>query len=191
MKNRIFKLITLSILATGYIGCSSDSSSDSYEIIACQNGGTFIDCNCNCLQGYWDNDCSVQITPKSIKITKVTIRLFPALDENNETWDTPLPTTEDVQPDLYFQFIKSPSNIIYDSPTYFENANVANNHVFTLQTPIIVTDLSNPYTISLWDYDSASDDDLMAAQSFFIYENDNDFLQQLQFTTLINQSLLI
>lgn len=77
----------------------------------------------------------------------MTIRLFPALDENNETWDTPLPTTEDVQPDLYFQFIKSPSNIIYDSPTYFENANVANNHVFTLQTPIIVTDLSNPYII--------------------------------------------
>jgi hypothetical protein len=133
----------------------------------------FVNCNCDCPVGYTGNDCSTQLTPSRIHITKITVRLFPSLKSDGSTWDTAF--GDDALPDLYFQLIRGSSNILYDSPTYFENADVANNHVFTPNSPIIITDLTSSYIISLLDYDVSGSDENMAEHSFFIYENDNDF----------------
>jgi len=172
MKNHFFKLLLLSILTTTYFGCSSDS--ENCETISCQNGGTFVDCECECPLGYTGTDCSEQAQPSKILVSKATVRLFPLTDGNGEVWDSPL-ANPDALPDVYFQFVKSPSTILYDSPTFFENADLSQNYEFIIDTAIEVSDYTTPYIISLFDYDLAGDDDIMAAQAFFIYENDNGF----------------
>jgi len=171
MKNKFLSVLLVAVLISIQSGCSS--SSEGCSTISCQNAGVFIDCECDCPQGYSGTNCEIQVTPSRITITKVTVRVFPALDENTETWDASI--GDDAFPDLYFQFVKSPSDIIYDSPTFYENANVINNYEFVIDTPIQITDMASTYVISLWDYDLAGADDLMAAQSFFIYEDGNDF----------------
>lgn len=100
--------------------------------------------------------------------------MFPLLDNNSESWDAPLPNPE-AYPDVYFQFIRTPSSILYDSPTFFENADLTKNYEFIFDTPIEITDYNTAYIISLFDYDSVGDDENMAAESFFIYTDDNGF----------------
>lgn len=172
MKNQIFKLILLSILTATYFSCSSDDS-DGCNTIICQNGGTFVDCACECPQGFTGSDCSNQVIPTSISIDKVTVRLFPSLNGNGAQWDDGI--GNEVRPDLYFQLINSQSTIIYDSPVFYENANVANDHVFNLGNPIVITNFSQPYIVSLFDFDTVGQDDNMASDAFFIYEDGNGF----------------
>ncbi len=173
MKNQISLLILLVLSIFFLARCSSDSNNSSCETIACQNGGVFIDCECSCPEGYTGTNCETQVTPTQIMISKVTVQLFPALRPDGSNWDNLI--GNNVLPDLYFQLVTPPSEVIYDSPTFFENADVANNHEFSLDSPIVITDALSPYIISLFDYDFPDADENMAAQSFFIYENDNAF----------------
>lgn len=186
MKNQIFKLILLSILTTTYFGCSSNSDSDSCETISCQNGGTFVDCECECPQGYTGTDCSMQITPSKVIIYKAIVKVFPNTD-NGSNWDIALPNPEDGLPDVYITFQNSDLDIIYNSPVYYANALSGNGTFFEFEmTPNIeLTNFDDPYLVNIWDYDSADSDDFMTSWGFFAYTSNNNFPNVI---TVVSQS---
>ncbi|MBO6879455.1 hypothetical protein [Winogradskyella sp.] len=186
MRNQIFRLIFLSILTTTYFGCSSDSDSDDCQTISCLNGGTFVDCECECPEGYTSNNCSTQVTPSKVIINKAIIKVFPNTD-NGEFWDTAIPDAEDALPDIYITLQDSNLNTIYDSPTFYENviSGEGTFFEFTLTPAIELTSFDNPFLINIWDYDTASEDDFMTSFGFFAYTANNNFPEVI---TVVSQS---
>lgn len=186
MRNQIFRLILLSILTTTYLGCSSDSDSDGCETITCLNGGTFVNCECDCPEGYVGNNCSNQVTPSKVIINKAIVKVFPNTD-NGEFWDAAIPNTEDALPDVYITFQDSNLNIIYDSPTFYENviSGEGTFFEFTLTPSLELTSFDNPFLINIWDYDTTSDDDFMTSFGFFAYTSNNNFPDVI---TVVSQS---
>jgi len=186
MRNQTFKLLLFSILMITYLGCSSDSDSDNCQTIACLNGGNFADCECECPEGYAGNNCSTQVTPNKVIITKAIVKVFPNTN-NGEFWDVAIPNAEDALPDIYITFQNSDLNAIYASPTFYENAISGEGTFFEFTlTPVLeLIDFNDPYLINVWDYDASSDDDFMTSFGFFAYTSDNNFPDII---TVISQS---
>jgi len=186
MRNQIFKLICLSILTTTYIGCSSDSDSDDCQTISCSNGGTFVDCECQCPDGYSGNDCSTQVTPSKVIINKAIVKVFPNTD-NGDNWDVGIPNAEDALPDVYITVQNSDLNLIFDSPSFYENALSGSGtfYEFSFNPNLEITDYDDPYLISIWDYDSSDTDDFMTSYGFFAYTSNNNFPNVI---TVVSQS---
>ncbi|WP_298754873.1 calcium-binding EGF-like domain-containing protein [uncultured Psychroserpens sp.] len=186
MRNRIFKLILLSILTATYFGCSSDSDSDNCETISCLNGGTFIDCECECPQGYTGSNCSTQVTPSKVIINKAIVKVFPNTN-NGDFWDLSIPEAVDALPDIYITFQNSDLDVIYDSPTFYENAISGEDTFFEFAiTPNIqLMTFSDPYLINIWDYDTVDEDDFMTSFGFFAYTSNNSFPNTI---TVVSQS---
>lgn len=186
MRNQIIKLILLSILTTTYLGCSSDSGSNNCETITCLNGGVFVNCECECPDGYTGNNCSTQVTPNKVIINKAIVKVFPNTN-NGDFWDLAIPDVEDALPDVYITFQDSNLNIIYDSPTFYENAISGEGTFFefTLTPSLELTTFDNPYLVNIWDYDSGSEDDFMTSYGFFAYTANNNFPDII---TVVNQS---
>lgn len=122
-----------------------------------------------CTQGYSGSDCTTQITPTKIKISQIKIVKFPQYD-NGSDWDF----LTNTQPDIYFSLMQG-NNIVFEQPTYYENAVTTDNHVYSPATDIEITAVTSEYAIRLYDYDSGSDDDYMGGISFYIYDGANDF----------------
>ncbi|GAA0743121.1 hypothetical protein [Gaetbulibacter jejuensis] len=176
----------LSILTSTYLGCSSDSDSENCETIVCLNGGTFMDCECNCLEGYTGNNCSDQVTPSKVIINKAIVRVFPNTD-NGEFWDAAIPDAEAALPDVYITFQDSDLNVIYDSPTFYENAISGEGTFFefTLTPSLELITYENPFLVNIWDYDTTSEDDFMTSFGFFAYTSNNNFPDVI---TVVSQS---
>ncbi|TGV04820.1 hypothetical protein [Flavivirga rizhaonensis] len=174
MRNQIFKLILLSILTATYSGCSSKSND--CETVTCLNEGVFIDCACECPQGYTGIDCSAQVTPKKVIITKAIVKVFPNTN-NGEFWDLGVPTVDDALPDVYITFQDADLNTIYDSPTFHENviSDAVTFFEFSLSPSIELTKFDKPFLVNIWDYDTASEDDFMTSYGFFAYTSTNNF----------------
>lgn len=176
MKNFSLKSIFFGFLVVlTTMGCSSDSDSSSCPTIACQNGGTFVNCNCNCPNGYTGVDCGTQITPTKIKITKFKVTMFNNLD-NGSSWDL------NSEPDIFLQLVNgSGGSNIWISEIYYPNvlSNGTNSFVFTPSSPIEITNTSSFYTIYLGDNDvndsPSNPNDLMASILFNIYTPTNNF----------------
>ncbi|WCO01325.1 calcium-binding EGF-like domain-containing protein [Psychroserpens ponticola] len=186
MRNQIIKLIFLSILTTTYFGCSSDSNSDDCETITCLNGGTFVDCECECPLGYTGNNCSTQVRPSKVIITKAIVKVFPNTD-NGEFWDLSIPDAEDALPDIYITLQDSNLITIYDSPTFYENviSGEGTFFEFTLTPPVELTVYDNPFLVNIWDYDTTGEDDFMTSFGFFAYTSNNNFPDII---TVVSQS---
>jgi hypothetical protein len=186
MRNQIIKLIFLSILTTTYFGCSSDPKSDDCETINCLNGGTFSDCECDCPLGYTGINCSTQVTPSKVIINKVIVKVFPNTN-NGEFWDAAIPNTEDALPDIYITFQDSDLNIIYDSPTFYENAISGEGtfYEFTLDPSLELNSFDNPFLVNIWDYDVADEDDFMTSFGFYAYASNTNFPDII---TVVSQS---
>ena len=186
MRNQIIKLIFLSILTATYSGCSSDSDSDDCETITCLNDGTFVNCECECPPGYTGNDCSNQVKPSKVVITKATVKVFPNTN-NGDFWDTAFPDVEDALPDVYITFQDSNLNTIYGSTTFYENviSSEGTFFEFTLTPSIELTTFDNPFLVNIWDYDTSSEDDFMTSFGFFAYTLNNNFPNII---TVVSQS---
>ncbi|WP_298898193.1 hypothetical protein [uncultured Psychroserpens sp.] len=191
MRNQIFKLIFVSILTATYFGCSSDSDSDNCETISCLNGGTFIDCECDCPQGYSGSNCSTQVTPSRVIINKAIVKVFPNTN-NGDFWDLAIPEAEDALPDIYITFQNSDLDVIYDSPTFYENAISGEGTFFefTITPNIQLTTFSDPYLINIWDYDTLDEDDFMTSFGFFAYTSNNSFPNTITVVSQPNELLV-
>lgn len=180
MKNIILKLLVFTLIISS-LGCSKDSTSDCIPI-TCLNGGTSnSDCGCNCLQGYTGKNCSNQITPSKIIISKIRVKYFPNTD-NGSTWDISLPSANNSYPDVYVS-LSMLDTVIYNSTIYYTNviSDGSNNFDFVPSTPISITSVNSSFIINLFDYDGSDSnindnvDDLMAYKVFNLYSSTGGF----------------
>lgn len=164
---KVFFLLVLTVL----FSCTKDDSpspiTDPCTGIVCKNGGHCANGSCVCAAGYKGSDCSLQITPTKITITKIQVTKFPATNANGGGWD--LTSGPDIRPQ-----ISKGSIILWLSPSYSEDANQSTIYNFTLSTPINITTPTDQYTISLYDYDTISDE-WMGGWYFTPYSNTNGF----------------
>lgn len=181
MKTVLSRLSVL-IIAFLFFNCSSDSGDTPCVPITCLNGGTSTpECGCNCPQGYTGSDCSIQITPAKITITKIRVKYFPNTDAGSY-WDTSLPTAANAYADIFVTLQNSSLTEIYRSPTYYKNV-LSDGTVyydFVPPTPISITSVNSAFVLNLWDYDGAdsnfiSSDDDMGFIVFNLYSSTGGF----------------
>ncbi len=190
MKKFILKSTVLLVIIAAVLSCSSDSSSECIPI-TCLNGGlSTADCGCDCPLGYSGENCSNQITPTKIIISKIRVSIFPNTDSGGNAWDLSSGAAD-------ISMIVSRDNsgaaiAIWTATTYYPDvvSNGVNFYDFTPLTPIEVTQVSIPHYIELLDYDGAdtfpSANDTMGVIAFYPYVQANGFPTTI---TLANDSL--
>lgn len=155
------------------MGCSSDSDSSSCPTIVCQNGGTFVNCNCNCPNGFSGVDCSTQITPTRIKVTKIRVKYFPNLNSNGFEWDG----TDG--PEIFVRLGQgsgSNVNLLYDSGVFVNaTSDGVTNYDFIPTSSVYITSPLVTHTIILGDFDTVNSHDLMGGFTFTPYNSSNHF----------------
>lgn len=158
------------VCINGYSGSSCEiapEETDPCENVTCLNDGYCANGECVCADGYTGADCSQQETPSTIKITKIVVTGFPATDDG-AGWD--LTSAADIYPRLMI----GTSNEIWESPTFFQNANPNQSYEFTPSPPISLQ-LNQQYILHLYDYDDFDADDFMGLTVFTSYSSTNDF----------------
>ena len=175
MKTFILKAALTLAMIISFLGCSSDDSS--CPELTCQNGGVFKDCGCNCTQGYAGANCETQITPSKIKVTNIRVKLFPNYNGAND-WDF------GSGPDIFVRLGAGngdENTVVLYSSGYAQDAisNGFNYYDFTPSSPIEINSPLSKHVIALFDYDSTSLNEVMAAFTFNIYEPTNHFSDKL------------
>ena len=94
-------------------------------------------------------------------VSKIKIVRFPQKN-GGAKWD------ETSGPDIYVS-ISLGSTIIHKQPTSFQDANSDLIYVYKPTTPFDLSDITSKYSISLFDNDSGSPDELMASIYFTPY----------------------
>ncbi len=184
------KKITLQLLiiiwALLFIGCTKDSQTPCVPI-TCINGGISTpECGCNCPQGFTGSDCSTQITPAKITITKIRVKFFPLSTNTGGFWDVTGLNATNARPDIFVTMLNSSFTEIYKSQTYYPNviSDGITYYDFVPATPISITSvnsLSSNFILNLWDYDGADSnindgvDDNMGFTSFYVYNSTQGF----------------
>jgi len=146
----------------------SSCKKDPCESTICLNNGTCVNGQCNCTDGYTGSDCSQQVTPNEIKVTKVKITKFPATVSSGASWDL------NSGPDIYIEILKGSSSL-YTTSTYYENADPSVIYSFDLNPVLNLNEPNNEYSIRLYDYDTSSGDDYMGGIIFTPYSNTTGF----------------
>jgi hypothetical protein len=174
MKTINLRLAMMAMMFTVFMGCSSDSGSGDCEPIACQNGGIFQDCQCDCPDGYDGQDCTIEVQPSKIWITKVRVKKF-ANSDGFTGWDGP-----GTSPDLRLE-IEKVATSVFLSNTFYPNVLSAGNDAydFTITNPIETTSGNSILNLVLLDYDQEdtipSDDDYMGSAYFSPYSDFTGF----------------
>lgn len=173
MKSKLLIGITISTLLltmTVFNSCKKDDP-DPCEGVTCLNGGTCVNGQCDCPEGYSGPDCGNQVTPSKIRITNIKLTKFPATD-NGAGWDLTS------GPDIYVTMEYSGSTI-YDHPYFYQNADPSQDYDFQ---PNINLNMDNPtdnYVIRLYDFDDFDADDYMGGIQFVPYQDGNNFLNKI------------
>lgn len=155
------------VCANGYTGADCSTPPNACLGVTCLNGGYCANGTCVCAQGYTGSDCSQQITPSAIRINSITVTSFPATD-GGAGWD--LTSGPDIFPEL-----RLGSTLIWDAPTFYQNADPGQDYIFTPNPTFNLTSPTSQYTINLLDYDDLDADDWMGGVNFTPYSSSNDF----------------
>jgi hypothetical protein len=178
MRN-VLKITALLILVLFFSGCSSDSTDDGCTPITCLNGGiSNSNCGCDCPQGFTGSNCSTQITPTQIRITKIRVKKFPNLKPNGSNWDVVvLPGWE--RPDIFPALFQG-TTVLYAGTPINDSFSYGNDTFdFTPTSPIVITQINQQYSIILYDDDSTSINpnsyEQMGGFNFYIYNPTGGF----------------
>jgi hypothetical protein len=145
------KILLLILLSATFMACEKEES-DPCEDIVCLNDGVCVDGTCDCPEGYWGNDCSIENTPSSITITKVTVVNFPSTD-GGENWDPSF--CGGSRADIFVIIVDANDNQYYGSE-FYEDAVPGAKQEFTHNLPYTVHGNLNDHRIRLYDYDTGS-----------------------------------
>jgi len=181
--NFIFVLLLLTILS---ISCSSNSEDVPCTPTPCLNGGVSnADCGCDCPQGFTGSDCSTQLIPTKIFITKIKVTKFPNLKTNQNQWDSFVLAGYE-RPDIFPSLSFYNGNYLYAGQPINDSFSYGNdNFTFIPSTPIEINQVSSQYTISLWDDDTIGtsiNQEFIGGYNFYIYAN-NGFPAVLNIST--------
>jgi hypothetical protein len=178
MKNCIKGLSMLLIIAL-FFGCSKDDSSSSCTPIACLNGGVSTpDCGCDCPIGFTGPNCSTQVTPTKILITKIKVKNFPNKKPDGvTTWDDFIFTSYN-SPDI-FPFLTLGSITLFQG-SYFQdaisNGNSTDNFTWIPSAPIDIIAINSQLTLDLYDDDAGSPGyEFMGGFNFYLYNSTEGF----------------
>ena len=183
MKTVLSRLSVL-IIAFLFINCSSESGDTPCVPITCLNGGTSTtECGCNCPQGYTGSDCSTQITPTKITITKIRVKYLPNTTATGGYWDITGLNPTNASPDILVTMDNSSFTEIYRSTTYYKNviSDGVTYYDFVPSTPISITSVNSVLILNLWDYDGADSnindgiDDNMGFVVHYVYSSTGGF----------------
>lgn len=183
MKTVLSRLSVL-IIAFLFFNCSSDSGDTPCVPISCLNGGTSTpDCGCNCPLGYTGSDCSTQITPAKITITKIRVKYLPNTTTTGGYWDIIGLNPTNASPDILVTMVNSSFTEIYRSTTYYKNviSDGVTYYDFVPSTPISITSVNSVFILNLWDYDgedsNINDDinDKMGFVGHYVYSSTGGF----------------
>lgn len=181
MRIIVSKLLVL-LLVFFLFNCSSDSTTPCVPI-SCLNGGTSTpDCGCDCPQGYTGSDCSTQVTPTKIAITKIRVKYLPNTTTTGY-WDIIGLNPTNASPDILVTMVNSSFTEIYRSTTYYKNviSDGVTYYDFVPSTPISITSVNSVFALNLWDYDGADSnindgiDDNMGIVRHYVYSSTGGF----------------
>ena len=168
--NKFLSFFTILFYSLAFLtSCNSDDAVDLCENIVCVNGGTCVNGICDCPEGFSGPDCSNQLAPSIITITKVRVTKYPATTSNGAGWDLTS------GPDIYPAIFDADNNLVWKSNTYKENAS---SQVYDFVIPNgleIDKPEENLVVIGLYDFDSIDQDDLMGWISTYLYLESNGF----------------
>lgn len=136
--------------------------------VTCLNGGTCVNGSCNCTTGYTGSNCGTEVTPSSMRITKIVVTDF-----ENSGWDTFPASSPDIFINVRTGTSCSPSGGLYTS-SYYQDAYPGPNYDFIPSSPIVITNPTAPIAICLYD-DDVSGEDFMIGVNFTPYQNGNNF----------------
>ena len=166
-----FGTILLSVLfASGCIDPIGPAGSDDpcYDVF-CGNGGTCLDGDCLCTEGWSGYECLNQITPTSMIITRVDVIDFPAYD-NGLSWDL-----NGSAADITIS-IGNAQTTIYEASTYYSNAVPANQPFVFNNVNLYIAEPLQPLNFLLYNYDEIfGGQSLMGGVNATIYSNTNGF----------------
>ena len=176
MKTLFKKSIVLLLIFTIF-SCSKDSATSSSNCtpIPCLNGGVSRpDCGCNCPQGFTGANCSTQITPTKINISKIEIFNYSVVDPYAVTgyWDyAPISN-----PDLAIVITDTyTSTILTDTSNVpYIDALPNTTYTYTYQS-FPITNVNDLFKIELRDIDPNNTYESMSAKYFTIYDSHNSF----------------
>ena len=188
MKTILKRLSVLTVLLLLLNSCTKDSvPTNACTPIPCLNGGTSrADCGCDCPQGFTGSNCSTQLTPTKIRITKIRVKKFPNLNTSGNNWDSfVLPGYE--RPDIFPVLLQS-TTVLYAGTPINDSFSYGNDTFdFTPITPIEITQISQQFTLRLYDDDSTTLNpntyEQMGGFTFYIYNSTIGFPTILPVTT--------
>lgn len=157
---------TLSLILLLFMfSCSRD---DNCDLILCQNGGECNEGICECPTGFFSSNCSQQIVPNYIRITKISLTRFSSTDENGEAWDI------GSGPDIYVAMVYD-NDIIYEHPSPIQNASPLQTHEFFPSSELRIENPNDRYSFLLFDFDGPDPNTFMAGVEFSPYASTNKF----------------
>ncbi len=177
----IFKRLSVLFMFVLFFSCTPNPEDVPCVPITCLNGGTSTpDCGCNCPTGFTGTNCSTQITPLQVKITKIRVTKFPDEKPGGGWWDV-LPNSD---ADIYLTIENLAVTKIWESPTYFQNATgIGNlNYEFIPTTPIILSSPTSGYFMNIYDLDTVGSNELISFHLFNPYSSNGGFPTTKTFT---------
>lgn len=152
---------------TGYSGPQCEDFNACLNV-TCLNGGTCVNGVCNCSTGYTGADCGSEVTPTSMRITKITVTDFV-----NSGWDVFPASSPDIFVNVRTGSTCSASGGLYSSG-FHQDAYPGPNYDFVPTTPIVISNPTATIVICLYD-DDLSGQDYMAGVQFEPYQSGADF----------------
>lgn len=134
--------------------------------ITCQNGGYCSNGMCICPSGYSGITCNQEVTPSSMRITKIVVTNF-----TNGGWDV-IPASS---PDIFVEVgtgTNCSGNLFTSS--FYQDAYPGIDYDFIPSSPITVSNPSSPISICLYDSDIVGSD-FMTGVNFIPYQSGANF----------------
>lgn len=151
----------------GYSGDQCETFDDCFGV-TCLNDGTCVNGLCDCTEGYSGPSCASQITPQSIRISRIDVTSFPQTESNGAGWD--LTSGPDIYPEL-----SKDGAVLWEPGNFYQNASSSQDYTFNISPSISLSSPNDQYVLWLRDHDDFGADDYMAGVSFTPYTSTNGF----------------
>lgn len=152
------------VAVVGISGCKKDPCKE----VVCENGGTCVEGDCECLEAYTGANCENQVTPSVISISTIRLLSFPAVDGNGDPWDA------SSDPDLIVRFYKG-SDLIWQPSAITNDADPGTTHSWNTADTVAMDSVRGEYSIYLYDHDPSSSPQFMGGYTFVPYSDQNGF----------------